>query len=1720
MLSTLSASVSTYFSRSTSTAPIPAEDEASPLEQPTTRVTSTGEDSPEPRDHDSPHTPEQHSSIRYSPNSLSQSGNQTMASVLSAHPHFSVFRKSTSLQSLDQLARRREEEEQDSRVALGQEDPSPVPPRLLAARRSFSVHDLRNEEGDLVETLITPPPSSTRSSLARVAARLSDSPTSRTGAGRNSSSSEASFHLDSAELPSLNFGDQSSSAGSRGPSPVASPSLAAGPSPPSALGAFSPGTPIRPLNTSTSTGQTSGIRLVPDSPPTTTSARTQTPIRRETFTRSASGTETATMSSTSAPASTTSNKMRSSTSTGAKGPIERVQFSPLGLCPSPLLTAPTLPPPPPPPPPTLPLLSALSTPPTAAGPPSSFAFDSPVAQTLSRKGSNGILKAPKTPGTGRSVRFSASTVERTVERWMTPPEDGPGELDEAQGAVDGEEADADVSPCQLAEHHHPTTKVPTPISATTHNTAEGAQDAESASSAALVNLSFSSASFLSKLQAVIPSPDCSLEPTLSPPTPTAVDLPAVEDSPSVAEASSDTETVEALVPLSQKRPRARLSLMDESNPFWSMQLSATLEHETSNAREGTEDASLASTAASALAASEGSTSTTAVERHEVSAMTISQASIEAGARGAGAAEEEATLLMQASLLRGSLIGGGVGGGPSFGGQSFVEVSHLNAPALARPVPNLAAALLEPVDEFHDDEGEATRIDNGADSAMQTSSTTEVGNPRTSTDLAAPASAPRLSGLPTSAGTPSRPSPWSLPSTTPRRPSPLTQEAEFSFASNTSASASVSAASQSVMVAPAPLHESDLSHASASPLSITGTILDESAGSLVEIRPIDPSPPPAYQPAAATPSSPAAQSPPVNAPTAPTAAPSSSSSSFYRQFMAARARDGLSQSAKEEWDRLERGEKASPKDEAGRGLARDSEAADESRLDGEQSVYWSPQKADASSEGFDEEGKSVYVDAEQAESSLVEIEGARAAFLSPIAEVTEPESDANTPLDKEKDRANRSSQNRRIPPTQPAFRASLPPQSLPVVPGTPGRAGGAAHPPATPRSASKIPRPRNPITPSQNPFLLQLARTTTNSQAGSLLHDLFSTQEDQLAASASQRFLLSSLVTNLQDEVEQKNAMVTNLKRQVEQARAEAREIEQLAIAWERRAQASAPNQGHAQLRSPADAKKLVALEETVRLLADELETRMREDRSRRRELETELERTRADLVHAVNEHRDVAIRYKHAVSAQQQTEEERAAAQAAQMDEEARHREAEREREELRARWRIDAEERDRVVALLRDELASLRSSSSTPKTDDDFEREVQRRADLATQASARNVQLVQHELVQRDAALDDLRQQLQASRDEATRLTRSVQEERQHAELASADLEGLLAIKEQELEELARDRLVAQEQLDDALARLDAVETERDHLANTLSSKEAEFAQQTEQTQSALNAMAELESAVARVEHDLAIKERELQQTRSDLADHKRESDSVLEKRDRVLAEAEREAGRLRKDLEATRGENARLSELVGKLRLDSADREVKVAKLKKRTAELEEDVFGLNIALDAKQQEASHWKRQMSQLKLAKERQSASADELGAVPSTAIRNTLAATVPSSAMTATTTRKSVSRRRSHATTPFPSEKTRPRREADHLRQAAAADSTANESASHDLTLPPLHDGNEETPSRPAATTMRPQRRSSVSIGLGLPRAVSDKSRSRPSSAESKENEAPPTARRREAILA
>ncbi|GAA5933818.1 hypothetical protein JCM3775_000291 [Rhodotorula graminis] len=1571
------------------------------------------------------YTPDHRPTSRFSPNSLSTSS-ATMSGILSAHPHFSVFRKSASATSLDELAVAPRAASTSPEGAAGGGE---------SARADFSMRDLLDGD-DEVETLATPP---NQSPAARKASPKGD---------RSGSSDASSFHLslDSAEMHSLNFGDQSSLS----LSPAVSPSSAA------AVPGLATRTPV-----TASPAQTSGVRLVPDSPPTT---RTPVPRSRSTSAQS-------------------TGKMRSSV-----GPVQRVQFSPISSCPSPLLSASTLPPPPPPPPPTFADPSSIS----GAGRADRW---SPLDDAQSRACS-GILKYPRTPGTGRSVRFTASVVERTPEPEGEVDGEGPTSEDSPSVAVGSRSAGRAARPHDVDVREEEDGEPGREAGRRADESVARAPDASAGEPSADDDSSVLVASFLSKLQAVIPSPDVSLvDSTTSLPLPP----PASASAPAPAPAA-DLPLIS--VDPSTPGPAPPLTLFDESNPFAGLNSAlgaSVLERP---------DASTASSSAPSQRALDAS------------------ASLLAGGDASSRTMSASTSVSASDtfLLQGSLAGGAHPGAPSFGGQSFAELSALQPRSMRTPQAQRFGNNAEP-----------NRPVEVAGSRANLSSSTALGT-----------------------ATPRAPSALSAPlSSAPAVPSPLRFEAPQDLSMASSAADESHEVAQPVDSSPdASLRLIDFS--SPPPASPVRPVAASSAVPSSPLRTSRTSPPPPP----ATPSSPAA------APPAPAPGLAGSSSSFYRQFMAARARDGLSQSARDEWSRLERGEKASPKDgsrvEAGEEegevseveqeeLEEVREATGEAGDRTEASVYYSPQREwhDEREAAEADAGRSAYVDdvveheaVLVAESSIVELEEVRAAFLSPIVEVTEPESNANTPF--EPVASTSRARARDPPPTQPSFAASLS-SSLAAVtsssthaiptPATPSRAQ-ARRAPATPQSASRIPRPRNPVTPSQNPFLLQLARTSSSSiqpQAVTLLQDLFSTQQDQLAASSSQRFLLSSLVTNLQNEVEYKDAVIRTLKEQVGETRSELKEVEQLALAWEERALRSGPSAAAATAPPPPSARKTsAALEETVQLLADELETRVREDRALRDDLEAELARARADLARKVHDVRDGEIRLRHAHAALEQADDERAAMKREVERGDERRAEVVRERDELRSRWAIDVEQREQALARLRDEVHELRALGESGRGLDDeaVEREVQRRVEAAQADAQREAQLVRHELVQRDAALADLRDQLRAQRDESDRLGRAVQEERQHAELAHADMADTLAAKENELDEVLREHDALQQDLDEACARIEAAELERDRLAEAARAKDGELAEQVSQCQTALAAMADLEAAVVRIEAEAAAKEAQLAQVHKQLASARRESADVLEKRDRVLAESEKQAGRTRKELEALQKENNRLNDLVGKLRRDSADREVKVTKLKKRTAELEEDVFGLNIALDAKQQEAQHWKRQMSTIKLERESAAAAA---AAESSYTSRSTLAPHVPSSAApsTAKASRGTSISTRLHSTTPFPAEK-QARRTSSSLSRRTSTTSTSTRRSSvvdpavstddeeHDLTLPPT--AYEQTPSRPAATTAGVRKAASTAhlgVGLGLPVSSRSRRTSAPQDRE-KENDAPVpvAARRREAVLA
>ena len=179
---------------------------------------------------------------------------------------------------------------------------------------------------------------------------------------------------------------------------------------------------------------------------------------------------------------------------------------------------------------------------------------------------------------------------------------------------------------------------------------------------------------------------------------------------------------------------------------------------------------------------------------------------------------------------------------------------------------------------------------------------------------------------------------------------------------------------------------------------------------------------------------------------------------------------------------------------------------------------------------------------------------------------------------------------------------------------------------------------------------------------------------------------------------------------------------------------------------------------------------------------------------------------------------------------------------------------------------------------------------------------------------------------------------------------------------------------LREALARNATLECKLGDTTHALEHERFEQARQADYTASIQEDMQQehdrLQNSVARLEQDRSTTHRELVSIKAD-------STRLLQQREDRISQLEEEVlnrSAERRQLAAAgcpdcaeahsrtdflEKEIIRMREQLGKMRMESADREVKVARLVKARDQLREDVDGLNIALEAKQQEVHLLKR-----------------------------------------------------------------------------------------------------------------------------------------------------------------
>ncbi|KAF7373510.1 hypothetical protein MSAN_00561200 [Mycena sanguinolenta] len=272
---------------------------------------------------------------------------------------------------------------------------------------------------------------------------------------------------------------------------------------------------------------------------------------------------------------------------------------------------------------------------------------------------------------------------------------------------------------------------------------------------------------------------------------------------------------------------------------------------------------------------------------------------------------------------------------------------------------------------------------------------------------------------------------------------------------------------------------------------------------------------------------------------------------------------------------------------------------------------------------------------------------------------------------------------------------------------------------------------------------------------------------------------------------------------------------------------------------------------------------------------------------------------------------------------------------------------------------------------------------------------------------LDNYKQQLQERDDELAMLKSELEAQWGHSEKSADKLEAAEAAKR--AAEMERDTLQAKaDELEEKLTEMDAeyveaenkqmelendiqelwdvkeaFEKEREELLEqirdqdghvkatqqTLQAREDRIVELEQERQYALDNVSRLEENIRRRDAETAEysqrtlqREAETEALREQISRMKREHTSALEAVAAAqTADAEKQARAAKERAGDLKAEIERLRRQVHELQQESADKEVKLVQITKQRAQDKEDLQGLNIALDSKQQELELLKRRM---------------------------------------------------------------------------------------------------------------------------------------------------------------
>lgn len=394
-------------------------------------------------------------------------------------------------------------------------------------------------------------------------------------------------------------------------------------------------------------------------------------------------------------------------------------------------------------------------------------------------------------------------------------------------------------------------------------------------------------------------------------------------------------------------------------------------------------------------------------------------------------------------------------------------------------------------------------------------------------------------------------------------------------------------------------------------------------------------------------------------------------------------------------------------------------------------------------------------------------------------------------------------------------------------------------------------------------------------------------------------------------MEGKEGVIRNLKRQVAEGRrgwGEAvRELEQLEERWS--AQRGEGEQGE-------EGIKVLALEEVVQKLTEELEKRVLAEKEGRKAREEETEGLRKEVGRLRVEVRDGEIRLRHARVGLSEAEGEVERVREGERREKEDKERVVREKEEARRRGREEAVERERVVALLREEVAVLQHQMVGEGGRDE---EVERRVEVVKEESRLEVGIVREQLAEAEATVLHLRSENQALQSSYAASQSSTTQHRQQLEHTLLDVQSSLSRTIAELSSLQQTNSSLTDELESTTQRLELVEKELDRLSDEMTLKDDKLALQTSAWEEHQLGMARLLQSVGTMEEEAQAKAVRL----SEMDEARREAEKLVEDRDRRLTESETELSARIKKNEGLVDECNRLKETVAALRRGSADRE-----------------------------------------------------------------------------------------------------------------------------------------------------------------------------------------------------